>query len=468
MSGGKKEKDPAWKYGTKVDVSNAGKTYVYLMCKFCSKTITRGVRRMKDHLAGTHENVKPCEKVPPKVKQETEDYLKQFQKKKKKGKLPPQREKEHRNQVCLDIGRFFFENGLSFNAARSPSFHNMLRSVGSYGRGLKSPSIYELRMWILQQEVKTTDEMIEEVKKTWQKTGVTIMSDGWTDIKGRTILNFLVNNPESIIFLRSVDVSDAIKDHMLFNLLDKVVEEVGEEHKAETKLMETRKGLYWTPSAAHCLDLMLEKIDTFPQHVSALHKAKRVAKFIYNHGWVTALRRKFSRRELICPTATRFATAYLSLQSILQSKKALERMFASRRWGNSLWGNKPEGKAMKKIVMKDNNFWSSLVYALKTTKPLVSVLRRVDSEKEPAMGFLYDMSQYKEIWDIINEKWDNKLHKDLHAARYYLNPQFHYEDNFSNSSDIKLGLFKCMDTLIRDPDEKERAHLELDEFTNAK
>ena len=48
--------------------------------------------------------------------------------------------------------------------------------------------------------------------------------------------------------------------------------------------------------------------------------------------------------------------------------------------------------------MHDRYFWPSVVYALKTTKPLVDVLRMVDSEKELAMGYIYGaMDSAKEL-----------------------------------------------------------------------
>ena len=39
--------------------------------------------------------------------------------------------KEYQNQVCLDIERFFYENGIPFNVAKSLSFINILGSVGN-------------------------------------------------------------------------------------------------------------------------------------------------------------------------------------------------------------------------------------------------------------------------------------------------------------------------------------------------
>ncbi|PKU84561.1 hypothetical protein MA16_Dca017947 [Dendrobium catenatum] len=72
--------------------------------------------------------------------------------------------------------------------------------------------MYELRIWMLNEEVKTTSKMVDDVKKTWIEAGVTIMSDGWSDIRHRSIINFLVNNPYGTVFLKSVDTSSFVKD----------------------------------------------------------------------------------------------------------------------------------------------------------------------------------------------------------------------------------------------------------------
>ena len=73
-------------------------------------------------------------------------------------------------------------------------------------------------------------------------------------------------------FLGSVDASDKKKDATyLFSLLDKVVEEVGEEnvvqvitdnasaYKAAGKMLEQKRlHLFWTLCVAHCINLMLK------------------------------------------------------------------------------------------------------------------------------------------------------------------------------------------------------------------
>ncbi|KAJ0757892.1 putative transcription factor/ chromatin remodeling BED-type(Zn) family [Helianthus annuus] len=274
MSSKNARKDPSWKHGEEVQVPNQKKGYKYVKCKFCSKVITGGVKRLKEHLACTHRDVAACSQVPAEVKEEMTQYLKDFKNIKfaaqrnfeenvgsrayytggsasvsdrgvrgpmdrhlvnEEGsqpteKMTPVNAKEHRNQVSKDIGRFFYENGIPFNVANSPSFTSMLRSVGNYGRGLKPPTMHELRTWILKEEVKTTTKMVNEIKATWKTTGVSLLSDGWSDMRNRSLINFLVNNQYGTVFLKTVDASDCVKDaNKIFELLDGVVEEIEED-----------------------------------------------------------------------------------------------------------------------------------------------------------------------------------------------------------------------------------------------
>ncbi|KAK2640937.1 hypothetical protein Ddye_022700 [Dipteronia dyeriana] len=73
-------------------------------------------------------------------------------------------------------------------------------------------------------------KIVEDVKKTWKATGMTIMSYSWAGIRGRILLSFLVNNPKGTLFLKSIDVSNVVKDNeLIFKLLYRVTEEVGDD-----------------------------------------------------------------------------------------------------------------------------------------------------------------------------------------------------------------------------------------------
>ncbi|KAK2664976.1 hypothetical protein Ddye_003550 [Dipteronia dyeriana] len=99
--------------------------------------------------------------------------------------LSPTDAKEASKLVTLDVGRFFFESGIPFNVVVSSAFANMCKSLGDYGRGYKVPSPHDLSTWVLKKEVETTEKIVDDVKKTWKTTGVTLMLDGWIDTRGR-------------------------------------------------------------------------------------------------------------------------------------------------------------------------------------------------------------------------------------------------------------------------------------------
>ena len=54
-----------------------------------------------------------------------------------------------REDIYLDICRFFYANALPFNLVKDPYFKTMLEFVSSFGKGLKPPSYHEVRVTYL-------------------------------------------------------------------------------------------------------------------------------------------------------------------------------------------------------------------------------------------------------------------------------------------------------------------------------
>ena len=534
-------KDFVWKYVIEVSGEQ------YLRCKFCNQRCAGGVNRLKHHLAGTHHGMKPCPKVSEDVRLECKDALANFKNQKTKrnellqeigmgptsmhesalsktigalgsgsgepiprgpmdkfttsqphqSTLNSRWKQEERKEVCRKIGRFMYSKGLPFNTVNDPYWIPMMDAVANFGPGFKPPSMHELRTWILKEEVNDLSIIMEDHKRAWKQYGCSIMSDGWTDGKSRCLINFLVNSPAGTWFMKSIDASDTIKNgELMFTYLDDVVEEIGEENvvqvitdnasnyvNAGMRLMEKRRRLWWTPCAAHCIDLMLEDIGKINVHDTTLARARQVVKFIYGHTWVLSLMRTFTKNhELLRPAITRFATSFLTLQSLYKQKQALIAMFSSEKWCSSKWAKKVEGVKARSTVLFDPNFWPHVAFCIKTTVPLVSVLREVDSEERPAMGYIYELMdsakekiafncggverKYGPIWRKIDARWTPQLHRPLHAAGYYLNPQLRYGDKFSNVDEVRKGLFECMDKML-DYQERLKADIQLDSFDQA-
>ena len=75
--------------------------------------------------------------------------------------------------------------------------------------------------------------------------------------------------------------------------------------------------LYGTPCAAHCIDLLFKDIGKRPSIVNVIRSARKITNFIYNHGWLLEEMRKYYGGDIVWLGATRFATNYIALESLL-------------------------------------------------------------------------------------------------------------------------------------------------------
>ncbi|XP_019077642.1 uncharacterized protein LOC109123148 [Vitis vinifera] len=76
--------------------------------------------------------------------------------------------------------------------------------------------------------------------------------------------------------------------------------------------------------------------------------------------------------------------------------------------------------------------------------------------------------KYKEIFNIIDKRWEIQLHRPLHAAGYFLNPEIFYDKpEIEHDVEIMSDLYKCILRLTRDPTKQEKVVAEVSLFTNA-
>ncbi|XP_028101977.1 uncharacterized protein LOC114301249 [Camellia sinensis] len=313
--------------------------------------------------------------------------------------------KEMRARALQRFARWMYDAGIPFNAVNYESFGPMIEAIGQYGPGMKPPTYHEVRVTQLKKEVKHTEDLMKYHKEDCAKYGRSIMADGWTDKRGRTLINFLVNCPRGTMFVESVDASSYSKDgQKLFELLDKFVEKVGKENVVQVitdsaaanvlagRFLEAKyEHLYWTPCAAHCLDLMFEDIFKIPRLKKTFERGIAAHGYIYNRPTLLNMMRRFTNlKNLIKPAKTRFATAFLTLSRMHQQKNNLRKMVTSEDWTSSKWAKEPQ------------------------------VLRLVDTEKKPPMGYIYEAmdrakeciassfdhkeEKYNEIFEIIDKR----------------------------------------------------------------
>ncbi|PKU66856.1 hypothetical protein MA16_Dca014463 [Dendrobium catenatum] len=120
--------------------------------------------------------------------------------------------KEAMHHTNLAIARWFYDSCISFNAINSPFAQKAIDVIASIELGYKLPSYYRLRVNLLRDAKEECKLLIESYRKTWKEIGCTLMADSLTEIRNRTLINFLVYYPRGVPFLKSVDASDIIKD----------------------------------------------------------------------------------------------------------------------------------------------------------------------------------------------------------------------------------------------------------------
>ncbi|XP_034694081.1 uncharacterized protein LOC117920577 [Vitis riparia] len=228
---------------------------------------------------------------------------------------------------------------------------------------------------------------------------------------------------------------------------------------------------------------MLEDIGKLPNIKRTLERAISLNEYIYNRSGLLNMMRRFTgQRELLRPAKTRFATAFITLLRLHEQKNNLRKMFTSSDWSDSKRAKEQKGKTIANIVLMPS-FWNTIVFCLKVLGPLVRVLRLVDGEKKTPMGYIYEAmnrakdaivrsfngneEKYKEIFNIIDKRWEIQLHRPLHAARYFLNPEFLYDKpEIEHDAEIMSDLYKCILRLTRDPAKQEKVVAEVSLFTN--
>ncbi|RVW22033.1 hypothetical protein CK203_105179 [Vitis vinifera] len=215
------------------------------------------------------------------------------------------------------------------------------------------------------------------------KVGCTIMGDGWTDNRQRTLINFLVYCPEGISFVKSVDASDIVKDATnLFQLFDELI----------------------------VFNLIFKDIGKM-DHVAEL--VRRASK------------------EILRPGATRFATTFIALKSLHDHKHDLQALVTSKFFVDSRYSKDYKSQVAVSIIL-DNRFWNDCLIVVNLMSPLMRLLRIVDCDERPSMGYVYEgmyrvrlgikklfnynKRLYKPYTEIIKQRWDQQLKKSIHSA----------------------------------------------------
>ncbi|KAJ9544512.1 hypothetical protein OSB04_024219 [Centaurea solstitialis] len=194
------------------------------------------------------------------------------------------------------------------------------------------------------------------------------------------------------------------------------------------------------------------RISDIQRYKKVLLQAKKFTVFVYAHHKTLSLMRHFTKkRDIVRPGVTRFASVFLTLQSLAAKKSQLRQMFTSEDWDKCKFSKTVKGKATYATVVSPS-FWAGITLCLKVFAPLVKVLRMVDADWKPSMGFIYgelkkakkeiidalgnNKNAYEPVIGIIEAKMKDRLDTCLHLTAYLLNP-FYLYNNEEAQNDVE-------------------------------
>ena len=70
---------------------------------------------------------------------------------------------------------------------RSEYFKAMVTKIGEYGPLYMPPSSEALRTTLLDKEKRLVEQAVANTKRLWEKNGVSLIADGWSDTRKRSI-----------------------------------------------------------------------------------------------------------------------------------------------------------------------------------------------------------------------------------------------------------------------------------------
>jgi len=394
------------------------------------------------------------------------------------------------------IGRFFLENGIDFSALKSSSFLSVLEFVIAGGAELTNcviPNVHELKGWILRNELQEIRKHIDEIKRSWTITGCCMLLDVWCDDANRTLMNVLVSCPKGTIYLRSVDVTIASQDTEAMEIvLNGLVQEVGINNviqviadtaleninAAGKRLMGSHNSLFYTVSAAHCFEIILEDVCRMDLVQKVMNAAKYITKFIYTNPFVFELMsRSVPQHHVVSLHTFKVVRPFFTLLNLSVNAQSIKDMFASPEWKNSRLAQTVPGLLVSFIVVH-GSIWENMDVVLRGAIPIIQALHRVKrDDEETHMGCIFELvgklkkgikknlgndeRLYGPFCSIVDRIWCSVFQKAIHCVAYFLNPKNQYSNKFQDDVVVRMGFRNSLRHMIPDESKLQEVLTEL-------
>lgn len=315
--------------------------------------------------------------------------------------------KERQRIAEIEIARTLIECNISFNVLRCDQWKRMVTAIAAVGscEGWTGLEYRKMRTTMLDEEKERIEVALQPIKTGWTSFGCTIISDGWSDIRRRHMINILVSSCLGTYFLRAVDAGrggERITGEWIYRHIRQAIIEVGPENVVQVvtdnasnckrmgeMVEEEFPSIVWTPCAAHCMDLMMEDIGRLPWVRPIIADATRITTFFRKKHQALAIFRHHSTLDMVRPSKTRFAYMYLVLERLHCVYDALRQTVVDSAWRDMhRVDTEPVRYVQRKVL--DESWWIEVGALSLALKPMYVLLRATDMEGS-TLGLLYHL-----------------------------------------------------------------------------
>jgi hypothetical protein len=266
--------------------------------------------------------------------------------------------------------------GIPFRFFDSPAFRYFVKLLNpEYAKVM--PCSKTIGGSLLNNQYEKITVKINEILQ--ESENLTMTSDGWTNLRGDHIVNFVVKAPNRPpFFYKAIDTTGipqtapAVAEEII-----KIIEEIGSEKfcsvvtdnasymQAAWKIIEQRfPHISASGCAAHGANLLIKDITELPHHSKTIKDSAKVIQFINNHHIAHA---KFEEKrkeagvshKLSTSVPTRWYTSYTSAKNLFDSKRLLQRLEREDYEELSNINPKPKSKKILSLI-KNDGFWDQL------------------------------------------------------------------------------------------------------------
>ncbi|XP_076940642.1 uncharacterized protein LOC143609905 [Bidens hawaiensis] len=254
----------------------------------------------------------------------------------------------------------------------------MINAIKKAPTTYKPPSSERARTVLFDECVRDVEKDLTPIKDTWYTQGVSIVSDGWSNVKHKPLINVIAVNNRGAMFTYAEDFSGAS------NVLQVITDNAANCKATGKEIEKVHKHIFWSPCCVHTLNLVFKDLaKEFCWLMNTYKKGKVIVKFFLNHTHALLIFRDNSTHELLKVAKARFASQYILLRRLMNCRESLATTISLNSWRD--WVKQGEENirstgSMAVDTIRNDEFWEDVETILSITKPIFLMIKFCDGE----------------------------------------------------------------------------------------